>query len=218
MLINTSCFLCLSSQDTIECGKCQEVFTCKQHVKNHRSRSGACYPFRVQYDCEMGRYLVATRNIKQGETILHEDPLVQGPYTRSKPQCLNCFKLINLKSRFDCPGCDFPVCDEACANGRYHKDECEVFKSVGFKAAIEDVDEFDQQYSAVTVLRLLRVMEKEEGMTTVDKNSHLEKSGHIMGMLCNLMDHNEDREIEHPDIWSFEKEFIITFLQKVIHL
>ena len=89
MLINTSCFLCLSSQDTIKCGNCQKVFTCKQPVKHHRSRSGACYPFRVQYDCEMGRYMVDTLKIKPGEVTIHEDPLVLRPYTRSKPQCLN---------------------------------------------------------------------------------------------------------------------------------
>ena len=185
--MNTSCFLCLSSQDTLKCGKCQKVFTCKQHVKNHRSRSGACYPFTVQYDYEMGRYLVSSRKIKPGEVIIQEDPLVLGPYTRSKPQCLNCCKLIDSKKRFDCPECDFPVCDLECANGRYHKDECELFKTFGFRADVEDVDKFDQQYSAVTVLRLLRVMEKEDGIDMV------EKCDHILGMLGNLMDHNEDR-------------------------
>ena len=96
-----------------------------------------------------------------------------------------------------------------CANGRYHKDECELFKTVGFRANVEDVDEFDQQYSAVTVLRLLRVMEKEDGIDTD------EKCDHILGMIGNLMDHNEDREMEHPDIWNFEKEFVISFINKV---
>ena len=91
MINNHSCFLCLSTEDIDQCNKCGNIFSCKQHLKTHITGSDTCYPYRVQYDCEMGRYLVATRNIKQGETILHEDPLVLGPYTRSKPQCLNCF-------------------------------------------------------------------------------------------------------------------------------
>ena len=82
------CFLCLSTENTSKCDQCGSVFTCKDHVKRHMSSSGACYPYRVQYDCEMGRYLVAAKKIKQGKVILHEDPLVLGPYTSSKPQCL----------------------------------------------------------------------------------------------------------------------------------
>ena len=214
-MINQPCFLCLSTENTSKCDHCGSVFTCKDHVKRHMSSSGACYPYRVQYDCEMGRYLVAAKKIKQGEVILHEDPLVLGPYTRSKPQCLNCFKVINPKSSIECPGCDFPVCDEGCASGRYHKEECEVFNSVGFRANVEDVDEFNQQYSAVTVLRLLRVMEKEERLNSVMKNIPAERCDHILGMIGNLMDHNEDRKMEQPDVWQFEKEFIINFLQKV---
>merc|ERR1711892_468547 len=212
---NQPCFLCLSTENTDKCEKCGNVFTCKDHVKRHRSSSGGCYPYRVQYDCEMGRYLVATQKIKQGEVILHEDPLVLGPYTRSKPQCLNCFKVINPQSSIDCPGCDYPVCDELCASGRYHKDECELFSSVGFRANVEDVDEFNKQYSAVTVLRLLRVIEKEERLKSVIKNNSSDKCEHIVGMLANLMDHNEERQIEQPDVWQFEKEFIIDFLRKI---
>ena len=208
-MVNISCFLCLSSENTDHCKKCGKVYTCKKHVKTHRSKSGACYPYRVQYDYEKGKYLEATRNIKQGEIIIYEDPLVLGPSTKSKPQCLNCFKCIDSKSRFYCPGCDYPVCDVGCASGRYHTDECELFKSVGLKAVIEDFDEFDDQYSAVTVLRLLRLMEKEDGMSRDDKSEH------IVGMIGNLMDHNEERELEQPDVWSFEKEFVINFIQKV---
>ena len=36
-------------------------------------------------------------------------------------------------------------------------------------------------------------------------------------MISKLMDHNEERQMEHPEIWKFEKEFIINFIQKVIH-
>ena len=34
----------------------------------------------------------------------------------------------------------------------------------------------------------------------------------------NMMDHNEDRMVEYPDIWSFEKEFIIDFIQQKLDL
>ena len=135
-----SCFQCLSSKNTKECGNCENIFACKQHLANHRTSKGACFPYKVKNDLEMGRYLVATRNIKQGEVIVHEQPIVLGPYTRSKAQCLNCFKLIDSKNRFDCSRCGFPVCGEECERGIYHQEECELFESVGYKAAIENVD------------------------------------------------------------------------------
>ena len=47
------------------------------------------------------------------------------------------------------------------------------------------------------------------------KNIPAERCDHILGMIGNLMDHNEDRKMEQPDVWQFEKEFIINFLQKV---
>ena len=216
MAIPRSCFLCFSSHETEQCKQCEKVFTCKQHLKTHSRSDGACYPFKVEYDCEMGRYLVATRTIKPGEVIMHESPAVLGPYTRSKAQCLNCFKLIDCKIRFDCHRCGFPVCGDECARGKYHKDECELFDSVGLRATIDEVDEFDIQYSAVTVLRLLRVMEREEEMKKVDRNNNDDDCSHILGMVSKLMDHNEERQMEHPDIWNFEKEFIINFIQKVI--
>ena len=213
-MISQACFLCLSSDNTVICDKCGKVFTCKDHVRRHRSKHGRCYPYRVEYDCEMGRYLVATRNIKQGEVILHEEALVLGPYTRSKPQCLNCFKLINPQTRQDCLKCGFPACDEKCMEGRYHQQECEVFTSVGFRAFLTDTEEFNQQYSAVTVLRLLTVMEKEERMKTVKKNQ-TDVCDHVLGMVGNMMDHNEERKLEQPDVWQFETEFIVNFLKKV---
>ena len=213
-MVSKDCYLCLSSTNTIPCHKCGKVSMCKDDRKRHMDKHGRCYPYKVQYDCEMGRYLVATENIKQGEIILHEDPLVLGPYTRSKPQCLNCFKVINSKTRYDCSKCGFPACDEKCVSGRYRKDECEIFANIGFKAFVSDTEEFNKNYSAVTVLRLLLVMEKEEMMISMKKGKK-EECTTTAGIVSNMMDHNEERMTEQPDVWKFEKEFIIDFLIKV---
>jgi len=210
------CFLCLSQEDTAQCNQCKNVVACNQHIKNHKSSQGTCFPFRVEQTSETGRNLVATRNIKQGETILVEFPEVVGPYTRSKAQCLNCFKLIDNNSKTDCVECRFPVCNEECARGRNHEDECELFKSVGFQAVVDSdkEDEFDPQYSAVTVLRLLRAMDREEEMQSVDSNNNMEEFRNNTGMIGTLMDHNEDRETENKDIWAYETKFILKFIQQ----
>ncbi len=38
--------------------------------------------------------MVATRDIKPMELILEEYPAVQGPYLKTRPQCLECYKYV----------------------------------------------------------------------------------------------------------------------------
>ena len=45
----------------------------------------------------MGRYIVATRDLKPGELILTESPLVIGPMAVTVPICLGCYKNIDGK-------------------------------------------------------------------------------------------------------------------------
>jgi hypothetical protein len=91
------------------------------------------------------------RTITPGEVISREVPAVAGPCTRSKPQCLQCFKLISPDTRLDCSGCGFPVCDEECMRGSFHREECLIFRNCGFKADVQDLGVFDRQYSAIIV-------------------------------------------------------------------
>lgn len=63
------------------CSACKEVKYCgaehqKAHWKQHKNE---CRPFRIAKDDILGRYLIATRNIKQGQVIFKESPLIVGP-------------------------------------------------------------------------------------------------------------------------------------------
>lgn len=55
---------------------------------------------KVCHNDKIGRYYVATRNIKQGEVVLKEAPLVIGPSQITVPVCVGCLQVIfenNLK-------------------------------------------------------------------------------------------------------------------------
>ena len=147
---------------------------------------------------------------------MQESPIVVGPYTRSATQCLQCCAIVSSKARYDCTRCGFPLCGAVCQAGKYHIQECRLFESVGYRATIEELGDFNQQYSAVTVLRLLMVMEKEDEKEVDDEKSD-EDCEYTEGMIRTMMDHNKEREREQPDLWKFEKEFIINFIQKVTH-
>jgi len=177
----------------------------------HRGEKGTCFPYKVEFRGNLGRILVATRNIRKGELICKEVPAIVGPYSRSKPQCLQCFKQILEGHEYFCDRCGFPMCGVECEQGRYHKEECNMFKEAGVRARIEDVECYDVQYSAISVLRLLMLMEREKLAEDTETNID---SDYLLGLSGSLMDHNEERREAQPEIWQFEEECMVDFLHQ----
>ena len=53
-------------------------------------------PYKVvTSDSELGRHLVAARDLKEGEVIFTESPLVVGPVAVTQPVCLACYALVD---------------------------------------------------------------------------------------------------------------------------
>lgn len=74
------CAICLAPAIQ-KCSGCQTVNYCtrehqKQHWKQHKQ---VCVPARVKEDPQFGRYLEASREIKPGDIIMREKPLITGP-------------------------------------------------------------------------------------------------------------------------------------------
>lgn len=76
------------------------------------------------------RYLVATRDIKPGEVILKEKPLVVGPRVDSFPICLACYRPLPLYQEARCSRCLVaPVCGVHCERqGAHGEPECTLLK------------------------------------------------------------------------------------------
>ena len=55
--------------------------------------------FQVCSSPDLGRYLVATRDLKPGELVISETPLVLGPQAVTIPICLACYKPADGKHR-----------------------------------------------------------------------------------------------------------------------
>lgn len=49
---------------------------------------------------ELGRYMVASRDLKAGDVILREDPIVVGPKQVTEPVCLGCYKRVDGSYRY----------------------------------------------------------------------------------------------------------------------
>lgn len=79
------------------CAGCFQSFYCsKEHqVKAWPTHRATCAPIKVCQNDKVGRFYVATRDIKPGEIVLREHPLVVGPSQATPPVCVGCFK-VNL--------------------------------------------------------------------------------------------------------------------------
>lgn len=79
------------------------------------------YPIELKHDPEMGRCLVAARDIEPGEVILSDCPLFQAPNAEEKNNvtCLGC--CLIAQDPESCPKCGWSVCCEKCSIVRKQK-------------------------------------------------------------------------------------------------
>lgn len=97
---------------------------------------------------DLGRHLVATRDLKPGDVIISENPLVYGPKQVSAPLCLGCHAPA---PRARCPRCLWPLCSSACSHAVA---ECAAL--AGSCAPLEFGDNMEEPhyaYECITVLR-----------------------------------------------------------------
>lgn len=73
----------------------------------------------------LGRHLVASRDIKAGEVVVKESPLLQGPCQVTGPVCLGCLQGISQHNSEPCELCGWPLClNPACRQAKQHLPEC----------------------------------------------------------------------------------------------
>ena len=114
------------------CSGCKHIFYCsREHQKKHWSlhkeecKGMARLPWRVERSETLGRFLVATKEVEEGELILNESPMVVGPRQLTKPVCLGCHKEITPTTPWKpCVRCHWPVCSPACQDSPAHDAEC----------------------------------------------------------------------------------------------
>lgn len=198
------------------CSGCQSVFYCsrdhqRQDWKTHRL---TCRAYRIESNPIVGRHLVACRDLKPGDIILEESPLVMGPKQNSRPLCLGCYKDVDCS--FVCPRCGWPMCGPECCSKPQHAAECQITPTgAREKIKVESSKEVQPMYDSVMVLRCLHLKEtqpaqwqqlmklqshsdqrKQSGLEDMDRNVivrfiretlELEPSDELMMQLCGII-------------------------------
>ncbi|RZB39814.1 msta, isoform B-like [Asbolus verrucosus] len=151
----------------LKCSACKLVSYCnKEHQKKHwKTHKLLCRPYEIISTKEVGRCLVATRDLNPGDLILSELPLVYGPRPHMVEEgpvpCPGCCKLIIGEESPRCPGCDFPVCHPRCPGLKdmdKHGHECFILSMREVKA-INGLHDFYRQ-DTLLALRCLLLQKK----------------------------------------------------------
>ncbi|XP_042221391.1 SET domain-containing protein SmydA-8-like [Homarus americanus] len=114
------------AEASLRCGGCSNVHYCsREHQRQHWPKhKDECWPVAQAKDPQSGRYLVATRDLKEGQLVMREKPLILGPQAESFPVCLGCHSFITTDDHPRCPSCTWPLCSLSCAGTALHQAEC----------------------------------------------------------------------------------------------
>ncbi|KAL1494356.1 hypothetical protein ABEB36_009968 [Hypothenemus hampei] len=163
----------------------------------------------VKYDIKtskaMGRYMVSKKDIRPGEIIVSEEPLVVGPCSNCKVQCLGCYQnLEHQETIFRCPNCMWPLCSIKCPGLKttygHTEIECTILQECqsGKLLNYENLQELRMHYQTIVPLRCLI-------LKTTDPSGY--------ATLLDMESHNEIRK-KIPDLWKSNQEKVVDRIVK----
>lgn len=103
--------------------------------------------------------MIACRDIKPGEIVLKEAPLIKGPSQITCPVCVICLQGLfeeDLKENQECEKCGWPVCENCLGKqAKEHEGECQLTRARGSKFHLQHYFDPHPTYQCMIVLRCL---------------------------------------------------------------
>ncbi|XP_043272143.1 SET domain-containing protein SmydA-8-like isoform X2 [Venturia canescens] len=108
-----ACAICEKSA-SLRCAGCRKRFYCsKEHQRGDWARHKlACRSWEIRENEELGRHLIASRDLETGDFIVAETPIVWGPAPHG--DSIVCVGCGDSKVRVRCPGCNWYACRVSC--------------------------------------------------------------------------------------------------------
>ncbi|XP_035788785.1 SET domain-containing protein SmydA-8-like [Anopheles albimanus] len=132
------------------------------NVQDQLASDDSNKPYTVKRSDQVGRYIVASKDLKAGEAIISEvPPLVVGPCAESDPVCLGCHRMLfeAESPQIRCNDCQWPICSPACPglapDGTHRTLECIPLREKGVARLLQASTAKEQKlmYEAILTLR-----------------------------------------------------------------
>ena len=168
---------------TIVCGGCWLTGYCARDHQltgwtKHRPK---CRPWRVSSSSDLGRFMVATRDITAGELLMQDAPLIMGPKMMTEPVCLACYRPVD--GEYNCPDCGFPLCSSDCRGSEDHEPECRAIQESGVAVKVSRFGEVNSMYECITPVRILSLKDKNPSLwnkiMTLESNSDMREGTEV---------------------------------------
>ncbi|XP_050502228.1 SET domain-containing protein SmydA-8-like [Diabrotica virgifera virgifera] len=160
--------------------------------------------FSIKVSKIMGRYMVANKEIEPGEVILSELPIVIGPCTDCKVQCLGCYKNLEEQPFIKCKSCNWPLCSQKCSglNKRlgHTEVECAILRETQSSNFL-DYNDFSKIRSRLCALAPFRCL-------------LLKKTDPKSYDLLLDMEHHNDLRRNIPEIWDTNQRKVVDTIIK----
>lgn len=201
----STCSVC-GEPSSLRCSNCNQAVYCnRQHQKEDWPKhKKVCQPFKVQQDDRLGRYLVASRDIRAEEVVLKEAPIIRGPSQMTEPVCLVCLQALVPEQCVPCSDCGWPMCSEKCrdlASTSDHRLECRMTREKDVENQKVNIKHFispHPMYQSILAMRcmMLREMEPERW-----------KRFNSLESLCDLRKDSEQWQADKDGIAKFVLRF-----------
>uniref|UniRef100_A0A182MY56 SET domain-containing protein n=1 Tax=Anopheles dirus TaxID=7168 RepID=A0A182MY56_9DIPT len=119
-------------------------------------------PYRMERSEQVGRYLVASRDLKAGEVIIETPPLIVGPCAETEPVCVGCHSTFDAGSTIcRCEVCGWRICSANChgltADGLHRQLECIPLRDKAVEKLLTAASTIEQKlmYEALLTLRCM---------------------------------------------------------------
>ncbi|KAK7073041.1 hypothetical protein SK128_003472 [Halocaridina rubra] len=155
--------------------------------------------WNIEYKEPYGRCTIAVRDIKEGEVIFVDHPVVTGPKQNSTIMCLGCYRRIESWDEYRCSKCGWPLCSAKCEKMGYHPMECQFYADSGYIPCASDFTEDQYVYEATLSLRCfcLSIYEPDKWKTLMAMESH-----------------NDPRR--GTELWEREEANVVNFLKEKV--
>ncbi|XP_068208669.1 SET domain-containing protein SmydA-8-like isoform X2 [Palaemon carinicauda] len=155
--------------------------------------------WNIEYVEPYGRCTIAARDIKEGEVLFVDHPVVTGPKQNCGVMCLGCYRQLESWDSYRCSKCTWPLCGPRCEEMGYHPLECKYFAAAGYQPCAADFTEEQFIYESFLPLRCFCLQQSEP-----------DKYQTLMAMES----HNEARR--GTELWLREQKNIVDFLKEKV--